>query len=193
MKEDSPLGNVPWPHAPLHVLSESGTYIVTAGTYQKHHYFRGRERLEVLHRGLLKVAEESAWKLEAWAVFSNHYHFIGHSPSNDTDAKSLSPMLNKLHERTAIWINRMDHAPGRKVWFNFRETRLTYEKSYLARLHYVHHNAVKHGVVKTASQYPWCSAGWFERTASAAQLKLIYGFKTDSIRVFDEYEVSGEW
>lgn len=47
-------------------------------------------------------------------------------------------MLGLLHEKTATWVSRLDKAPGRQVWFNFRETKLTYEKSYLARLNYTH-------------------------------------------------------
>ena len=123
-----------WPHAPLHQLSARGTYFLTAGTYRKHHYFRGPERLRVLHRGLLKVTIDFGWQLEAWAVFSNHYHFIAHSPHNQDGAESLSQMLSLLHEKTAKWINGLGIVVGRKVWHNFWETRLTYEKSYLARL-----------------------------------------------------------
>ncbi len=41
-------------------------------------------------------------------------------------------MLGFLHEKTAKWINKLDAASGRKVWHNYWETRLTYEKSYLA-------------------------------------------------------------
>jgi hypothetical protein len=63
-----------------------------------------------------------------------------------------------LHAKSAEWVNKVDRAPGRRVWFNFRETRLTYQKSYLARLNYAHQNAVKHGLVAVANQYPWCSA-----------------------------------
>jgi hypothetical protein len=33
------------------------------------------------------------WQLEAWAVFSNHHHFIAHSPADAADASSLSDML----------------------------------------------------------------------------------------------------
>jgi putative transposase len=47
---------------------------------------------------------------------------------------------------------------------------------------------VKHGLVAVANQYPWCSASWFERTARPAQVKTIYGFKTDKVNVLDEYE-----
>jgi putative transposase len=84
----------------------------------------------------------------------------------------------------------LDHAPGRQVWHNFWETRLTYERSYLARLHYTHQNAVKHGLVPDARQYPWCSAAWFEQTATPAQVKTIYSFKIDTVRVSDDYDVA---
>jgi putative transposase len=130
--------------------------------------------------------------LEAWAVFPNHYHFVAHSPQEERGAASLSTMLGILHSRTAQWVNRLDGTNGRKVWYNFRETLLTYERSYLARLNYVHQNAVRHGLVKVANQYPWCSASWFERVATPAQVKSIYRFKTDAVRVDDEYKISPE-
>ncbi len=142
----------PWPHAPTHQLCTRGTYFVTAGTYQKQHHFRVDQRLRILHRGLLTVAAQFGWQLEAWAVFSNHYHFIGHSPPEATDAASLSDMLSLLHVKTAGWVNRLDRTLGRQVWFNFRETRLTHQRSYLARLNYVHQNPVKHGLVPLANQ-----------------------------------------
>lgn len=184
---------IPWPHSPLHQLSDSGTYLVTAGTYQKTHHFRSAHRLEVLHRGLLTVCRDFSWRIEAWAVFSNHYHFVAHSPEMEQDACSLSSMLGRLHEKTAKWVNRLDGTQGRQVWFNFRETKLTFEKSYLARLNYVHQNAVRHGLVPIANRYPWCSAAWFERTARPAQVKTIYGFKIDRLNIYDDYEVVPEW
>jgi putative transposase len=109
-----------------HQLSESGAYFVTAGTYLKAHHFRTPQRLDVLQCGLLTVARDFSWELEAWAVFSNHYHFIAHSHSDLRDANNLSQMLAVLHTRTAGWINRLDKTPGRKVWHNFWNTRLTF-------------------------------------------------------------------
>ena len=176
-----------WPHAPPHRLGARGVYFVTASTYRKAHHFSSPARLDVLHRGLLTVAQELGWRLEAWAVFSNHYHFIAATPSAASDAGSLGPMLAGLHERTAKWVNRLDTQPGRKVWHNFRDTQLTFEKSYLARLHYVHANAVHHGLVPVANQYPWCSAGWFEQTCEPAVVKTVYGFKLDRVRIADDF------
>ena len=127
-------------------------------------------------------------QLEAWAVFSNHYHFVGYALE---DAATLKPFLSHLHADTARNVNLRDDKPGRQVWYNFWETELTYEKSYFARLNYVHQNPVKHRLVSVANQYRWCSAAWFERTATPAQLKTIYSFKTDRIRVIDDFDVFG--
>ncbi|MEI9866703.1 MAG: hypothetical protein WDN00_19545 [Limisphaerales bacterium] len=188
-----PEPKTPWPHAPTHQLSERGTYFVTAATYGKAHHFRGAARLRVLHRGLLTVAGQFGWHLEAWAVFSNHYHFVAHSPGNEPDAASLTPMLKSLHVKTSGWVNKLDGTPQRQVWFNFRDTKLGQQRSYLARLNYVHQNAVKHRLVPVACQYPWCSAAWFERTASPAMVKSIYRFKTDRLTMEDEFEPDGDW
>jgi REP element-mobilizing transposase RayT len=101
---------MPWPHAPTHHLAAGGTYFVTASTYHKAHYFRGADRLGVLHRGLLTLARDYGWLFEAWAVFSNHYHFVAQSPPDAPDACNLSEMLSVLHVKTAKWVNKLDRA-----------------------------------------------------------------------------------
>jgi putative transposase len=183
----------PWPHAPTHQLSERGTYFVTASTHLKAHHFRSARRLRVLHRGLLATAEKFEWQLEAWAVFSNHYHFVAHSPGRAGDASSLQTMLRLLHVKTAEWVNKLDKTAGRQIWFNFWDTKLTHQRSYLARLNYVHQNPVKHGLVPVACQYPWCSAAWFERAASPAMVKAMYRLKTERISAPDDFEVNADW
>ena len=175
-----------WPHAPEHRLAESGTYMVTASTYLKERVFSDNTRLEALHDGLLKYAKQYEWSLEAWAVFPNHYHFIAHSPAKG--ASNLNSFIKHFHANSGRWVNALDKLQDRKVWHNFWDTRLTYEKSYLARLNYVHQNAVKHGLVSHANQYRWCSAAWFERTASSAQINTIYRFKIDKLNIQDDFD-----
>lgn len=186
---------VAWPHAPTHVLSAAGTYFVTCGTYNKEHHFRGAERLGVLQRGLLKTLGEAGRQLEAWAIFSNHYHFVAHCGEVDA-AEGLSELLRSFHAKVGTWVNKLDGVYDRKVFYNFWETRLTFQRSYLARLNYVHQNAVRHGLVRVANEYPWCSAGWFERVASAAKVKSIYRFKYDGLAAVakaDDFEPAADW
>lgn len=139
----------------------------------------------MLEDRLLELAKQYAIVLEAWAIFSNHYHFVAHTTGTENP---LSDMIARLHFSTAEEVNRRDQQPLRQVWFNFWETQLTYEKSYLARLNYVHQNAVKHGLVRRANEYHWCSAAWFESKATRTQVKTIYGFKIDRVKIDDDYE-----
>jgi putative transposase len=173
-----------WPHAPVHRLSEHGIYIVTAGTLHKQHLLQTPTKRDLFERMLLSLARQSLWQLEAWAVLSNHYHFVARGAP---DSKPMREFIRELHSRSAIALNRVDGVEGRAVWHNFWDSRLTHQYSYLARLNYVHQNAVKHGLVLVANAYSWCSAAWFERTASPAQVKTIYRFKIDQVKVEDDF------
>ena len=173
-----------WPHAPLHRFDESGTFMVTGGTYRKEHFFDNDRNLDLVRDTLFDVAEEFGWQLQAWAVLSNHYHFVAVSPE---DATTLRPLVGKLHMLTAKELNRIDCTPGRQVWYQYWDSRITYEQSYLARLRYVHTNPVHHGVVQDAAAYEWCSAAWFEREAERAFAETVRSFKTDRVNVMDEF------
>ena len=173
-----------WHHAPPHKLIERGIYMVTAGTLQKQHLFRDPNRLSLLQDHLLDYAAEFGWELQAWAVFSNHYHFVAASPENPV---TLRKFLGKLHMKTAQTVNQLDDTPGRKVWHQFWDSRITFENSYWPRLRYVQENAVRHGLAHVASEYPWCSAGWFERTADAAVRNRMATYKTDQLEIPDDF------
>jgi len=158
--------------------------MITASTVSKKLLFAEPKKLDLLENQLLTLATKHQWDLEAWAVFANHYHFVGR---NTNGSSPLNVFLSNLHTATACELNKLDSISGRNVWFNFWDSKLTYQRSYLARLSYVHRNAVKHGLVSTPSAYPWCSAAWFERTVSPAMIKTIYGFKIDKLKIDDDY------
>ena len=173
-----------WPHAPPHRLTDAGAYMVTAGTYRKEHMLSSAARLDFFLELLFAGADEFGWSLHAWAVLSNHYHFVASSP---WDPASLKTMLSKLHTLSAREFNAQDRTPGRKVWFQFFDSHITFTESYFARLKYVHGNPAHHGVVLRAENYPWCSAHWFARTVDAAFRQTVESFKTDRINVPDSF------
>jgi putative transposase len=173
-----------WPHAPVHRLDESGIYMVTAGTYQKKHFFNTPDRLEMFMSILFECTQEFGWQLRAWSILINHYHFIARSPD---DSGTLRRLLGKLHMTSSKFINELDKTPGRNVWFQYWDSRITYERSYLARLNYVNQNPVKHGVVTDAAAYRWCSSAWFERVSEPSFIKTVKSFKIDRVRVQDDF------
>ena len=183
-KEPRRLG-CDWPHAPVHRFLERGTYMVTAGTYQKAAFFHSAERLNYLATALAALTEEYGWRLHAWAIFPNHYHFIGDAQETAT----LRRLVQYLHSVSAKFVNRLDGAAGRKVWFQYWDTELTYQKAIAARLSYVHANAVKHRLVARAEDYPWCSAGWFRQRAPRSLCSTIMSFPCDRLAIPDDYPV----
>ena len=172
-----------WPHPPVHRLPDAGAYIVTAGTYNKASFFEGPERLSFLRDSLLSLAARYEWFLQAWSIFSNHYHFVGLSQN----PASLPRFISHLHTITAKEINLLENQPGRKVWFQYWDKQLTFPRSYFARLNYVMQNPVHHGVVQDATEYPWCSASWFERTGRSGFKRLVKSFKIDRVKVYDDF------
>jgi len=54
--------------------------MVTAGTYGKISHLSSPERLDGFTADLFRLASQFGWALQAWAVMSNHYHFVAFSP-----------------------------------------------------------------------------------------------------------------
>jgi len=54
-------------------------------------------------------------------------------------------------------------------------------------LNYVYHNPVHHGLIDNAENYPWCSAAWFGRNAPAGFVKTVLSFKTDQLKIPDDF------
>lgn len=158
--------------------------MATCGTYGKAHFLNTVTKLNMFGSLFFACLAEAGWELHAWAMLSNHYHFIASSPA---DPGSLRRILSKLHTLSARDLNLQDRQPGRKVWFQYFASHITFMNSYLPRLKYVHHNPVHHGLVACAENYPWCSASWFARTARAAFRATVEGFKTDSLSVRDAF------
>jgi putative transposase len=171
-------------HSPSHLFLPGSTYIVTSSTYQKHRLFDTPAKLDFLQQTLFEETMRVGWNLEAWAVMANHYHVITQAPQG---AETLKRWIAALHSKTAIWLNKLDNKAGRKVWFGYWDTCLTYDRSYLARLNYVHNNPVKHNLVTNAEEYRWCSMAWFVNNAELGFQRKVLSFKTDQVRVDDDY------
>jgi putative transposase len=160
--------------------------MLTASTVGKQLIFRDNDRLHILQSTLFGVVEAYEWDLQAWAIFSNHYHFVARSPK---DATTLKKMIQRLHSQTSRAVNRLDGISGRRVWFQYWDTCLTVEESYYSRLTYVHNNAVKHGLTEVASRYPFCSASWFATQADEMFQKKVASFPYDQVNVEDDFVV----
>ncbi len=173
-----------WVHRPAHLFQPDGVYMVTAGTVEKAPLFRGAERLRVLQGELFAAATTYDWRLQAWAIFANHYHFVAEAPA---DARTLTPLIQRLHSATARWCNRRDGQRGRQVWYQYWDTCICFEASYYARLNYVHNNPVQHGIVDAPQRYEFCSAAQFAAHADHGLYERLRAQRYDTLKVPDDF------
>ncbi|MCC6353885.1 MAG: hypothetical protein IT577_08350 [Verrucomicrobiae bacterium] len=174
-----------WHHAPLHIFLPNTIYMVTAATLRKENIYSDARRLAGLQQVLFDVFQSRCWELRAWAVFSNHYHVIAKSPERGGHIRTL---VQHMHSDASRFVNALDGTPGRRVWYQYWDRCLTFEKSYYPRLNYVIHNAVRHGLVPVASRYPFCSAASFEATIAPAFQKKVRSFRCDHLGDHDDFQ-----
>ena len=174
-----------WHHSPPHVFQADTNYMLTAGTFEKSYFFGANEKLKLLERIIFDSLEEYKWSPMAWAILSNHYHLILRSPKEESS--NLKNMIKKIHAKSAVEINRIDGKKGRKVWFEYRDTCLTFENSYYARLKYVMNNPVHHGVVINAEDYEFCSAGLFKWHSDKTLIRRLEPYKIDKLNIADDF------
>ncbi|MBU1512192.1 hypothetical protein KKD52_17725 [Myxococcota bacterium] len=173
-----------WPHSPVHWFFHPGIYMVTASTYRRLPIFNTSEKLHLLQNQLFRCTSDFHWELEAWALLNNHYHLVLRSSDGPENCGDL---LRQFHSFSAREVNGIDGTPGRRVWFQYWDSRITYQNSYMARLAYVHANAVHHKLVHRPEDYPWSSAAWFVRNAPKEFVEQVIRFRMDRIRVYDDF------
>lgn len=172
-------------HNPPHLFVPNAMYIVTGSLLYKKRLLFDDERKVLVLRTILERTAHWRWELQAWAVLENHYHFVGQAPEN---ALTLEPLIRQIHSKTAVELNKLDMTPGRKVWHNYWDTCITHESSYLARVHYVHMNPVKHGLVQNAEDYPFCSYRWFLEKADVEFRDTVMNQPIDRVEVEDDFD-----
>ncbi|MBE2228152.1 MAG: transposase [Ignavibacteria bacterium] len=147
-------------HNPPHYYKKNAKYFITGSIYKKRDLLKSSEAKNKLYEYFIKSANNFNWVLEDWVILNNHYHLMLESPDNPA---TLSEMMGNIHRYSAIWINknvRYDRAYD-KVWHNYWDKCLTYERSYFTRLNYIWFNPVKHKLADDAKDYEFGS--YFQR------------------------------
>lgn len=158
--------------------------MVTGAIVYKKPLLNTPEKKQIVCQTLLERSARLGWELQAWAILENHYHFIALAPENPV---TLTKLTREIHSITAILLNKLDQTPGRQVWHNYWDTCITYEKSYFARLHYVHMNPVKHGVALNADEYPFCSYRWFLEQGAEGFKAQVLSQPFEKANVVDDF------
>ncbi len=143
-------------HNPPHLFIPNAKYFITGATYLKKDFLASENGKIKLLDSIKKGGEKYLWILEDWVILDNHYHLMLNAPDK---ANTLSKMFNEVHKFTAIWLkkNFLELREEKRIFYNYWDSCITYEKSYFTRLNYIYFNPVKHGYTEEASNYMWGS------------------------------------
>ena len=118
-------------------------------------------------------------------MLDNHYHIMADAPA---DASTLSRVMNNFHRFSALWIKKNSKCSvgTDRIWANYRDTCITYERSYFTRLNYIWFNPVKHRYVEKTEE--WRFGSYYYRIKKEQDLNdIIHEYPFDRIKIEDDF------
>ncbi|RPH58251.1 MAG: hypothetical protein EHM81_10335 [Chloroflexi bacterium] len=103
-------------HTPPHWFVPNAIYMVTGATLYQKPWLDSAEKKRHFCETLMERSSLLSWAIEAWAVMSNHYHFVARAPE---DATTLKALVQGIHSISAKFVNKLDRASGRRIWYNY--------------------------------------------------------------------------
>jgi REP element-mobilizing transposase RayT len=173
-----------WPDLPPHHFTPNGTFVLTGATHEQARLFDTTDKLDLFLGTFLELASDCRLVLHAWAFLDNHYHAVA---SFERAAVPRCVFLRRWHREISARLNVWDRTAGRRVMEECWDTELTFEGAWLDALHYVHLDPVHHGFAPLATDYAWCSAGWFETHATFSFVRSVYARKPERVPVPDDF------
>jgi REP-associated tyrosine transposase len=160
--------SLPW-HSPPHFDSH-GLFHLTAANYY-HNIIIGKslERLNYFCEIFLDILSDVG-EIKAWVVLPNHYHILISVP----DLKDTIRALGRVHGITSREWNKEDNEEGRKCWHRVADRKIRNANHHYATLNYIHHNPVKHNLVKKWNEWHFSSAAQFLKDAGRDQALKIW-------------------
>ena len=173
-------------HNPPHLFFPNTKYFITSSIYSNIHLLKSNDckskLIEIIFKGYLS----RNWAIEDWVILNNHYHLMAHSGENP---KQLVNITKEIHKFSALWIKKNVHAAKKldKIWHNYWDTCITYEKSYFARLNYIWFNPVKHRYVNKPEDWEFGSyKDRFEKEKEYL-MRVNKNYPCDKVKINDDF------
>ena len=172
-------------HNPPHLFKSNSKYFITGSIYMKKNLLLNSNAKARLLKSLIIGFTTKGWKLEEWVILNNHYHILVESSTNIND---LPNIMRDIHKFTGIWIkkNINEAQELKKIWWNYWDRCITYEKSYFSRINYIWYNPVKHNLIDKAEL--WEFGSFYDRYKQqdyVNQIKIKYPF--ERVKVKDDF------
>jgi len=138
---------------PFRGRTGSGTYFITASTYEKQHLLQSERMAGLLVDVLLHYRNKGNYRLHEFVVMPNHFHLLM-TPGHVTLERSLQLIKGGFSFRARKELGFLG-----EVWqTSFNDRRVREADEYRRMREYIHQNPVRRGLVATPEEYPYSSA-----------------------------------
>jgi putative transposase len=145
-------------------LQSGGSYFFTVVAYQRRSILCDEPIRHALKNAIGIVRKNRPFVIDAWILLPDHLHCIWTLPDGDADFSSRWRLIKsyvskacreQYHRQDLISPSKKKHREATLWQRRFLEHRLRNEDDFAKHVDYIHHNPVKHNLVKTAAAWPY--------------------------------------
>jgi len=134
------------------------TYFVSTATAGRRALLQSEAMASLFIDVLRSYTAQGEFKVHEFVVMRNHVHVLLTVPARMTIEKAIQLIKGKFSFRA-----KKDLGFEWEIWQKgFSDVRITSRESYVRHVEYIYENPVKAGYVRSAGEYPYCSA-YFRR------------------------------
>ena len=160
-----------------------GSYFFTLVTEKRRPLFATKDAVDVLHLAFQTVHSKRPFTMDAMVVLPDHLHCIWTQPPTDGDFATRWRLIKTWFTKHCDPALHTTPNPARAakreqaLWqHRYWEHALRDEADFARHVEYIHFNPVKHGLAKSAIEWPHSS---FHRYVEAGLCPADWGQTTD--------------
>ena len=139
---------------PYRGITGSGTYFVTASTWEKKCLLQSERMAKLLIDVLSNYQRQGKYCLHEFVVMPNHFHLLITPTTSVTLEKALQFIKGGFSFRA-----KKELAIAGEIWqTSFYDRRVRDANEYVRFRHYIHMNPVHRGLVPKPEEFPYSSA-----------------------------------
>ncbi|HHT9124681.1 MAG TPA: REP-associated tyrosine transposase [Candidatus Brocadiia bacterium] len=147
-----------------------------------------------LIEAIIEAKEKYKYALWAYVIMPEHVHLLVYPLVQTYNISSFLKTLKQsvarkakyyLQENNPSWLDKLSVKHGARKVFRFWQAEPGYDRNInsenelFEKIHYVHNNPVKRGLVSTPQEWKWSSASWYNGEKDVVLAIDDFSFSTD--------------
>ena len=164
-----------------------GTYFFTVVTFDRMRILTDELPRRILRAAFEHVKTQNPFEMKAICILPDHLHCIWSVPEQDSDYSKRWRAIKSYFTREYLRaggsqglrnMSRMKKGEGAVWQRRYWEHAIRDDEDLHRHLDYVHYNAVKHGLVRTAMDWPWST---FQKYVNLGLYEKGWGGPTEEL------------